>query len=71
MTRRFEFVGGNSAKFWEIEINNTSVIVRYGRLGTNGQQQEKHFADTAAAHDHAEKLVAEKTRKGYRETAAA
>jgi predicted DNA-binding WGR domain protein len=41
MTRRFEFFGGISAKFWEIEIKNTSVTVRYGRLGASGQQQEK------------------------------
>lgn len=71
MTRRFEFIGGKSAKFWEIEISNSCVTVRWGRLGTGGQQQENLFDDAAADNKHAEKLIAEKTRKGYRESAAA
>lgn len=71
MTRRFEFVSGNSAKFWEINVNGTNVNVRYGRLGTNGQQQGKQFPDSNAAGKHAEKLIAEKVRKGYSETVAA
>ena len=70
MTRRFEFIGGTSAKFWEIEVNSTSVVVRYGRLGTSGQQQDKVFPDSAAASKHAEKLIAEKIGKGYSETSA-
>ena len=41
------------------------VTVRYGRIGTNGQTQSKSFADEAAAEKHADKLIAEKTAKGY------
>ncbi len=41
------------------------MTVRYGKTGTNGQTQEKVFSDTAAAIKHAEKLVSEKTGKGY------
>jgi len=66
-TRRFEFVGGNSAKFWQVTISGTNVLVRYGRLGSDGQLQEKEFPTAAAAHGHAERLIAQKLAKGYQE----
>jgi predicted DNA-binding WGR domain protein len=69
MTRRFEFVGGTSAKFLEVTLAGTSVTVRYGRIGTDGQMQAKTFPSPEAARQHAEKLVSQKTRKGYRECA--
>ena len=42
----------------------------YGRLGTEGQQQTKLFADAVAATRHAEKLIGQKLAKGYQEAAA-
>lgn len=66
--RRFEFVGGNSDKFWEIESHGTEVTVRFGRNGTDGQSNTKTFSDEAAAQKHAEKQIAEKVGKGYVET---
>jgi predicted DNA-binding WGR domain protein len=69
MTRRFEFIGGNSAKFYEVAVAGNSVTVRYGRLGTSGQTQTKAFTDASKAQKHAEILIAKKTGKGYRETA--
>ena len=63
--RRFEFVGGSSAKFWEVSVNGNDVTVRYGRIGTSGQEQTKSFADAEKAQKHANKLIAEKTGKGY------
>lgn len=68
--RHFEFVGGTSAKFWEIGTSGNEVTVRYGRIGTAGQTQTKSFPDAAAAERHGEKLIAQKTAKGYRETVA-
>ncbi len=65
MQRRFEFIGGTSAKFWEISVVEGEVTVRYGRLGTDGQSQTKSFPDAAAATRHAEKLIKQKTAKGY------
>ncbi|MEW6155543.1 MAG: WGR domain-containing protein, partial [Actinomycetota bacterium] len=66
--RRFEFVGDGSEKFWEVERDGTAVTVRFGRLGTNGQSRTKDLATQAAASAHLDKLVAEKTGKGYVET---
>jgi DNA ligase-1 len=68
MARRFEFVEGSSAKFWEVSASGKDVTVRFGRLGATGQTQTKSLPDPAAAQRHVEKLVAEKTGKGYVET---
>jgi predicted DNA-binding WGR domain protein len=65
MTRRFEFVSDTSAKFWEITVAGCDVSVRYGRIGADGQSQSKSFGTAEAADRHAEKVIAEKTRKGY------
>ena len=68
MARHFEFIEGNSAKFYELSVSGTDVTVRFGRIGTAGQTQTKSFADPAAAQKHADKLAAQKLGKGYRET---
>ena len=71
MTRRFEFVAGNSAKYWEIATTGREVRVRFGRLGTSGQVQTKSFISDAAATRHAQQRVTEKLGKGYVEVTAA
>ncbi len=70
MARRFELIGGNSAKFWEISQAGKDVTVRYGRLGTSGQQQTKTLPTPEAAQRHVDKLVEQKLAKGYVECAA-
>src|SRR5439155_1649285 len=62
--RRFEFSEGKSNKFWEISQSGTDVTVHFGRIGTSGQTKTKSFADEAAAKEHMDKLIAEKTEKG-------
>ncbi|HUR47167.1 MAG TPA: WGR domain-containing protein [Candidatus Saccharimonadales bacterium] len=69
-TRYFEFVDGGSSKFWEITLAEKSFTVRFGRLGTAGQTQSKSFADEDRATREAQKLIAEKLKKGYTEKAA-
>ncbi len=70
MTRRFEFIAGNSAKFWEVTTAGSEVTVRYGRLGSSGQSQTTVFADDNKAQNHTDKLIREKLGKGYHEAAA-
>lgn len=65
--RHFEYIGGSSRKFWEISLSGSSFTVRFGRIGTVGQTQTKTFADEAKAKGEAERLIAEKLRKGYAE----
>lgn len=52
-----------------IVTNGSEVTVRFGRIGTEGQTQVKVLADADATARHAEKLIAQKVSKGYRETA--
>jgi predicted DNA-binding WGR domain protein len=65
-TRRFELVEGSSRKFWEVSVQGTELVTRYGRLGTNGQSTTKAFPSPEAAGKARDQLVAEKTSKGYR-----
>ena len=46
---RYELVEGSSAKFWEADVTGTTLTVRLGRLGTQGQSKDKTFPDEAAA----------------------
>ena len=64
---RFELSEGTSNKFWEIAVEGSSTTVRFGRLGTDGQVQTKDHGAPDKARAAAEKLVAEKTKKGYLE----
>jgi len=70
-SRSRRFVGGSSAKFWEVAVVGSDVTVRYGRLGTEGQSLTKSIGDAASAGRHAEKPIGEKTAKGHVETAVA
>ncbi|KVG52174.1 polymerase [Burkholderia ubonensis] len=69
--RRFELIEGNSSKFWEVEQDGSGLDIRWGRIGTAGQSQTKSFADDAKARAALDKLVKEKTGKGYAEVAVA
>ena len=69
MKRVFVFQDFKSQKFWSIEVVGTDITVNYGKLGTDGQTQVKNYATTEEAEKAASKLIAEKTKKGYVETA--
>jgi predicted DNA-binding WGR domain protein len=69
--RRFEFREGKSSKFWQIEVGDASFTVTFGRIGTEGQTQKKAWPSAAAAQAAADKLISEKTGKGYVEIASA
>lgn len=67
MIQYFEFQEDDSSKFWEITLNNNIVKTRYGKIGTDGKSTEKELSDAAAAAKEYDKLVKEKTKKGYQE----
>jgi predicted DNA-binding WGR domain protein len=69
--RRFEFADSSSNKFWEVEQEGSDLNVRWGKIGTQGQSQTKSFADEAKCTAAMDKLIAEKTGKGYVEVGAA
>lgn len=66
-TRRFEYKDDKSSKFWEICVEGNGFTVRYGKIGAEGQTQNKEFVDAATTEKQAQKLITEKTGKGYQE----
>jgi len=63
--RYFEFIEGTSSKFWEIQLDGSSFSTRYGKIGTPGQETLKEYDSADKAKKEYDKLVAEKTKKGY------
>jgi DNA ligase-1 len=63
--RYFELVEGTSSKFWEVSVNGKDMTTHWGRIGSDGQSKTKTFADAAKAQAEADKLIEEKTEKGY------
>ena len=57
--RRFEFSDSTSNKFWEVEVDGKTLNVSFGEIGT------KNFATPEKAKAEMEKLIKEKTGKGY------
>lgn len=68
--RRFEMVEGSASKFWEVRQDGASFTVAYGKIGTAGQSKTTPCASEEAARAEVEKLVREKTKKGYQEIGA-
>ncbi len=62
---RYELKDGKSSKFWEIEVKDTSYVVRYGRIGTQGRSSTRRFDTAADARAAADKITASKLKKGY------
>jgi len=63
--RRFEFVDSTSNKFWEVDVKGKTLNVTFGKIGTKGQSKPKDFATPEKAKAEMEKLIKEKTGKGY------
>src|SRR5688500_10771296 len=62
---RYEFSEGSSNKFWEIKLSGKSFTTTYGKIGTAGSTTLKEWSSPAEAKKEYDKLVAEKTKKGY------
>ncbi len=63
--QRFVVDEGGSSKFWEIVVDGASHTVRFGKLGSEGQERTKTFASEKEAQADAVRLIADKTSKGY------
>jgi outer membrane protein assembly factor BamB len=57
--------GGGAHKFYEVTVSGTELLVRYGRIGTQGQEQRAGFPTEEKARAAAAKKVGDKIRKGY------
>ncbi|MEL1245250.1 DUF6493 family protein [Flavobacterium sp. DGU11] len=67
MIKHLQYTDDTSDKFWQIEVTGNSHTVTFGRSGTSGQAKTKDFDTDEACLADAEKLVKEKTKKGYSE----
>lgn len=66
--RTFQYSDAKSHKFWNIDVAGKSFTVTYGKINTAGQSQTKTFPTAEKAQAEADKLIREKTGKGYVET---
>lgn len=69
--KSFIYQDEKSHKFWAVEQQDNELHLSWGKVGTSGQSQIKTFADSATAAKAKQKLIGEKTRKGYAENTAA
>src|SRR4051812_47706463 len=63
--RSFQYSDAKSHKFWTIDVSGAAFTVAFGKVGSAGQTQTKTFPTAEKARAEADKLIAEKTRKGY------
>ena len=59
----------NQNKFWEIKniksVNPPKVVVKYGRIGTNGIIKEFVYHNKTWGEDYMAKQIEHKIKKGY------
>lgn len=70
MKRYFVYKKGSSDKFWCVELINNTLIINFGRTGTTGRTITTKFTTKAICKTAFNKLIKEKTTKGYKETKA-
>ena len=63
--RMFECIDEKHNKFWEVWTEDDKLYTRYGKIETVGQLTCIGFNDGEEAVKGAEKLVAQKLKKGY------
>ena len=63
---RLEFKDSKSNKFWQYKIKDNKALVNYGKIGSNGQEQQLTFKDVKEALTEMSKLEQSKIKKGYK-----
>lgn len=53
-----------SSKFWEGEVSGSTLTVRFGRIGTEGQTKDKELASPEAARHELQEVAESKRKKG-------
>ncbi len=67
MKRNFIHKDDKSDKFWTIHLEERTLTVIFGKSNTVGRTNVKEFSTAEEAQKESEKLIKEKTRKGYME----
>ncbi len=63
---RLEYKDKVSQKFWEVSATGSTINVKYGKLGTAGQNSVKKMSTPDADKKEIEKLIKSKLKKGYK-----
>lgn len=67
MKKAFHFTDDKSNKFWWIANAGDELVINYGKADTTGRFQIKDFSSEVECVKEAEKLIAQKIKKGYKE----
>lgn len=65
MKHYLELKDKKSSKFWMISLDGDAHTITYGKIGTNGRSNTKHFDSEQDASASARKALASKLKKGY------
>jgi predicted DNA-binding WGR domain protein len=65
MKHYFEYQDSKSYKFWQVELVESTLNIKYGKIGTAGQEKVSSFETAEKAQKELDKLIKEKTQKGY------
>ncbi|MCU0849318.1 MAG: ankyrin repeat domain-containing protein [Spirochaetes bacterium] len=71
MKKELAYQNDRSNKFWKIETKGKNFTVTYGKAGTGGKTQTKEFDSEDKCKKEADRLIAEKLKKGYTEAGKA
>jgi predicted DNA-binding WGR domain protein len=63
--RRFEYIQGNQAKFWEVSRKGAVLTVSSGKIGGSSKTRTKQLGDFMAAEQEFDRLIRDKIRRGY------
>lgn len=63
--RRFEYIQGNQAKFWEVSRRGATLTMASGRIGGTPKTRTKQLMDAMAAEQEFDRLIRDKLRRGY------
>lgn len=63
---RLEFSAGSSHKYWQVAQDGSQLIIQYGRIGNNPQENVKIFDSAEKASEEKVKLIEKKVAKGYK-----
>ena len=66
MKQAFIYNDNKSQKFWLIDSTGNDIMVNFGKLGTNGRFQITEYGDETECQKAADRLIAQKTKKGYK-----
>ncbi len=63
--RRFEFIQGNQARFWEVARRGSTITTRSGKIGGSAEPRTKQLDDYMAAEREFDRLIRDRLRRGF------